>query len=458
MNPAERLFRHLADSIESGSLAVGRPLPKVLFLTREFHASPRTVVRALARLVEEGFAHKRGKSFYAGKPPAKTAAGRKPRTLFLVEKDVSAWEKLNNPRTGPFLHAFEQEAQRFQVRVVPLPISGQPGFFGLFDPSRFSSLAKSMGGGFLGALVIGSRAELPGLPSILESLGQSAPKVLWFDRYDEGWTPPQRKNIFRHHYSESKGLSAALEGLVRLGHRRIAYTGIVEEPWMAARLEKLRALCAGISPRPEILSFPFCDAYWRVIAGKAPSQAEAEAIPAAPAEEWKAWMERNREGHPHLYRPETVQAVMEWMSRPRETGPLSAKIGLDEIMVLLAPQMRHLLENSPCTALLAPHDWQGRKYLSFLHYAGVRIPEKFSLLSFDNHRSRYWQPLSSIDFGFGHLGYCALHHLLGDLDFRMDAQQSLAGIPELLDRGSIGPPRSPFPAPQSGKPGARETR
>lgn len=425
----ERLYRHLLEQIEKGRLRIGRPLPKALFLLREFRLSPYSVAKAIARLVEEGYVHKRGKSFVVGRPAPAAGPGRRPKILFLVEREIGSWYRLDNPRTAPFIHQFEQESQHFNVRVAPLPLEGRPGYHGLWDAGRFPALARSLGEDYLGALVIGSRSEAPGLDRLLDSLGRNSPRVVWFDRYGEGWERPKRKNIFRHFFSEENGLLLALESLRDAGHRHAAYPGILDEPWIGDRLVRLQAAGRRLSPPVEVLPFKSCDHYWEDIAASGPEQRRAW------AKRVQAWAQRE----PSLFDPEAVRAALRWLEGPRGGKRLGEVVGFRSLLILLAPQMLHILAGSPCTALLAPNDWHGRKYQAWLHYMQVRTPEDFSLLSFDNYRAHYGHPLSSIDFGMGYLGYASFHALLGDLHFRSRPDQSLPSSPRLVDRGSLGP-------------------
>jgi DNA-binding LacI/PurR family transcriptional regulator len=98
------------------------------------------------------------------------------------------------------------------------------------------------------------------------------------------------------------------------------------------------------------------------------------------------------------------------------------------------------------TALIAPNDdiaeWYVRPWLMSL---GLSIPGDMSLISFDNKRKHLGMDLTTVDFGFGSLGYQAFHLLLGSIT------RPRSGMvwpkAKVVDRGSATPP------PRRGPPG-----
>jgi DNA-binding LacI/PurR family transcriptional regulator len=73
---------------------------------------------------------------------------------------------------------------------------------------------------------------------------------------------------------------------------------------------------------------------------------------------------------------------------------------------------------------------------------GIAVPSEMSLISFDNSASITPLPVSTVDFGFGNLGYSAFHLIYGDVTIHRDRAGNVAGRPVVIHRGSIGPPRS----------------
>jgi DNA-binding LacI/PurR family transcriptional regulator len=104
----------------------------------------------------------------------------------------------------------------------------------------------------------------------------------------------------------------------------------------------------------------------------------------------------------------------------------------------LIPVITWILNQPEITAVLASNDWQGRKLHTWLTDLGVRVPEEISLLSFDNYRSKYWHPLTSVDFGFDSLGYAAFHTILGDIPIKHDRKGNIKPVARVVHKGSVG--------------------
>jgi len=92
------------------------------------------------------------------------------------------------------------------------------------------------------------------------------------------------------------------------------------------------------------------------------------------------------------------------------------------------------------TAIIAGNDFFARDYYYWFTIMGIGIPDRISMISFDNQPEFFTYPMSTIDFGFSRLGYQAAHILIGDIPMHADAEGQLPGACTLVDRGSIGPP------------------
>jgi DNA-binding LacI/PurR family transcriptional regulator len=103
----------------------------------------------------------------------------------------------------------------------------------------------------------------------------------------------------------------------------------------------------------------------------------------------------------------------------------------------MAPALMRALSNPRITALVLPNDLDARYVFRWIQRSGLRIPEHISLLSFDNSKSLSGFPVTTIDFGFGHLGYSAFHLFLQDVPVRRNRYGEVATKPRLVSRGSI---------------------
>jgi DNA-binding LacI/PurR family transcriptional regulator len=81
----------------------------------------------------------------------------------------------------------------------------------------------------------------------------------------------------------------------------------------------------------------------------------------------------------------------------------------------VTPFLLDLFTNHRVSALICPSDYYAKQIYLWCHNAGYAIPGDLSIISFDNRADRYTGSLSSIEFGFGHLGYAAFHTITGDI-------------------------------------------
>jgi hypothetical protein len=103
----------------------------------------------------------------------------------------------------------------------------------------------------------------------------------------------------------------------------------------------------------------------------------------------------------------------------------------------LAPAIMKALSAPKITALIAPCDLDARTIFTWLQSSRVRVPERISLLSFDNSPILSGFPITTIDFGFGHLGYTAFHVLFHDVPVKRNRYGEVPTKPHLVHRGSI---------------------
>ena len=99
-----------------------------------------------------------------------------------------------------------------------------------------------------------------------------------------------------------------------------------------------------------------------------------------------------------------------------------------------------LFRDRGATALLSLSDRLSREYFSWCKALDVRVPDELSIISFDNTPESVFFPVSTIDFGLAHLGYCAAHLFIGDMAIRADANGAIPGRCTLVDRGSVAAP------------------
>jgi DNA-binding LacI/PurR family transcriptional regulator len=100
------------------------------------------------------------------------------------------------------------------------------------------------------------------------------------------------------------------------------------------------------------------------------------------------------------------------------------------------PSMASLIDKG-VTALICPNDSLAYQYWMWLGRAGYSVPRHVSLISFDNSLQGRIYPVSTVDFGFAHLGYQAAHIMIGDISVHSDKDGNIAGVCTVVDRGSV---------------------
>jgi DNA-binding LacI/PurR family transcriptional regulator len=72
--------------------------------------------------------------------------------------------------------------------------------------------------------------------------------------------------------------------------------------------------------------------------------------------------------------------------------------------------------------------------------AGIDVPRRLSIISFDNLAETETVPITTVDFGFQRLGYLSIHAVIGDIPVPADRNGNIAGVCSLVSRGGVGPP------------------
>jgi DNA-binding LacI/PurR family transcriptional regulator len=100
--------------------------------------------------------------------------------------------------------------------------------------------------------------------------------------------------------------------------------------------------------------------------------------------------------------------------------------------------MAKLLEDYRITAIVGLNDMLAREYLMWCEGAGVTVPASVSIISYDNTMIARVFNITSIDFGYDHLGYAAAHRFIGDITVNQESDRGVFGEARLVQRGSVG--------------------
>lgn len=448
--PAARaLARELRQEIERGEHAVGEPLPKVAYVSRARSCSNHTVRKAYEILTHEGLVSRQGKVWLVGTEKLRGLCHRSaPPVVLLVQPRERTWASLGtSERTAAFCRTFSTELARAGVELVPaLTEPGPAGTPMVAGLDAIADLRTRLGTRLCGVLVAGSRDEIPGLDSLVRVLSDSGTRLVWFDRYDEKPLSMSRSRCVRCHFSEVNALATALDALDTQGHRVVGYAyPYVHRQWEYHRGQRLarhasdRGVQVVVSPPIEHLAAEmdapwFVDALRRLYAMAGPLTRTfdhvLERLPALqPMMEPRVRVPAD--GDP----ARRLAAVMRFLATGGTTHAVDI-LGRDHTsLAYLTPMFLHLLRAADLSAVIAPADTYATTYYRWLSSAVLPDGRSLFLMSFDNSWDTHPMPISSVDFGFGRLGYAAAHLLLGTVAVRLDGPGRLAASPYAVLRG-----------------------
>jgi hypothetical protein len=317
---------------------------------------------------------------------------------------------------------------------------------------------QSLGHRYRGCLVCNAMKELDGLPRWLEELTRFKQPVVWFDRLKENPSLTVSSPwLVRCHEAEEYAVELALNHLHELDHRHIAFPFHSHLRWIdnrgriIARLaERMCFDSLSISPPGESLFFTdrteeqalFLQAchdrgfpcvksamsYLQTVwSGIRPSMSESV---------HRAFREDRYAGVALL-----VRHFLE------ERSPLPTPLAEFPVLpwlVALTPVLSPILAREHITALIAPNDQAAHWYYLWLRAYGLRIPRDISLISFDNLWRLQSLPITSVDFGYGYLGFAAFHSIMRDITLNADRSGNIAARPRIVRRGTVTKPGEGF--------------
>lgn len=396
---AQRLRRRIL----LGEWQTGRHLPKVLALTNELRVSNTTLLAAFDILRGENIIHKTGKNWIVG-PLELHQGDRKVRPategpiILILQSNFKQLERLaESERTRLFFSAFENEVVRYgiQLRYFFTKEDGAPPSPGTVGKNSLRKLFTEQGSRILGTLLVDSRGRLRNLNEWIEFMLTFQRPVVWFDYLDDsGVQMPLSSNFTRCHFHEESAIETAINSLAALNHRETAYLlgGTDEGGW-----RRRRGMLLAKHAEKHGMKMHFVEA------------SGTDPLP--------AYMEKLAD-------------------RFAPGGDLANRWKPAEYYL---PVIGRALKYKEVTAWIAPRDQTAYHLFWWMQAAGLGVPEDISLLSFDNRHAR---GVSSIDFGFGYLGYAAFHSIFGIIKLRRCRGGRIPNRPYLLDRGTIGWPRT----------------
>ncbi len=423
---AHLVMRRIAD----GELRTGDVLPKGVYLVAHGRHSASTVSRALRGLAARDAIHKRGNRWIVG-PAEKPLEGGfarvlRPPTVLVIMERLVAWRELC--MTDPAMHfcqAFISEAERRGILIEqaitePFPYSERvhpSGMMAVVDRMR------QMGDCFLGALLVGTHARIPGLEEWITTILRQRRPVVWFDLHNEGLrdrTLAKERSFTRCCFDESVVGSAALEVLERFGHRTVGCP-VPSKALSPQRFDESLAQTSNLN----IISHPFPGDFWNRLFHVHDPLGETQRLA--------------QRGLPHVRVALSPYAKMDRIAALKALREFSRHTR--GYTVSLSPVLTPYLRDPRVTVLVAPNNDWAKRYYYWLSAAGVRMPNHLSLLSLGNNLESQALPISTIDYGLDTLGYNAIHAILQDVPLSPCARNTITARPRLINRGSLAQPR-----------------
>jgi len=461
--PAETphpLLELIKQRIKNETYQRGHMLPKVSYLAVTERVSHHTVTAAYRLLAEENIVHKRGKSWYAG-PRVRSHLHRvqtQP-VIIILQTHESFWSTIaKRPFYESFCRSFQGEVENHHIKLQPVVTTQPIGSISVFPsgPENILSFIRKLQNRYLGCLIINSKSEIPDLASWILRLQQFNRPVVWFDRLKENpQLPKKRRNFFRCHESERRAIHHALEALFELGHRRIGMPMVVDAEWLKRRAELIEGQIQSVDGsmqfyRDAVDLNPFLHdepenaaRYIETIYNlKIPFLNQAISQLLAQFSHYFAQLPDRVKSNYIKNRFLGVATLLCNLCRDLElSNQLFPSTAHTPWFLILTPSLLPLIKNE-VTAIIAPNDVTAHYIYLWLQAMQIVIPRDISLISFDNHWFLQDLPITSVDFGYGYLGFAAFHTIVGDVDISKGPANAIAAQPRVVHRGTINTPRS----------------
>jgi DNA-binding LacI/PurR family transcriptional regulator/DNA-binding transcriptional regulator YhcF (GntR family) len=457
LSSAERLYRHLRSRIEEGVYRTGRELPKQAHFAIGHHVSLRTVRQCYRRLRDEGLIRRRGRSYVAGREsPAALKGSRWNRpVVFVCSSPHHGWlAQHQSERTHRFVTTFMEQMEQARINVVEASYDRGLGQFTVRDyarqPTALDDSIRACEGRFRGVLLACSTFDVPSLFTHMHALLRHGLPVVWFDRLDESCpSRPSHERLLRCHFAEEGAVAEAVNTLTDLGHRRLGYVAPFIEDWAQARGEKIARYAQSHPRAPEVIRHApvrrlirdtragellrqvkrFCDTHPAI--GSVCREVVTGVPRHMPALGGGAVGRRSGDLR-------DLPRIITYLDEQAKLKMLPYALHEKVRLAIMTPYLVPFVAHHPPTAMIVCRDSYASRVCQWLTLAGLDIPSRISIISFDNEFVRHPWGLASVDFGFGHLGYTAAHFIIGDIPVRRDRYGNCAALSHVSQWSTLG--------------------
>ncbi|MBD3392927.1 MAG: hypothetical protein GF418_12550 [Chitinivibrionales bacterium] len=428
---SHKLFEDIKLKISEGHYRRGQRLPKIEYFTLSTHVSRCAVCEAFELLRKQDLAHKKGNRWIVGPerrmahPPVSMASALRLRpVVFVLSASREGWVRYcENGHLRPFFLTLGSELDRYGIATANATV--ERGDLYMADAAApgdkaVKKIIDDLGDRYRGTLMLSNQYnKFPDLAQWVQWLGTYGKPILWFD-HDDSWPDIDRRStgtrtFYRCCWNQTQAVRDAVTALCDLGHRSIGVLTNVRYrhfPWPDDRVALVRQFAAEHPLAPSIVTYRQEELLW---------------LHGAENQNTIAWHEARL----------SKKIEREHPSAPDEERESMLRNALLETV----PSLGSLVSPPKVTALVAVNQWLAHNYYYWLSRVGTRVPEDITLISFDNHLEFFLTPVSTMDFGFGDLGYSAAHVFIGDMPVKADRRGNIRNVPKLLDRGSLASPR-----------------
>jgi DNA-binding LacI/PurR family transcriptional regulator len=416
------LYSTLRNGVLSGKYPSGEPMPKFDYLESSERISRMTVAQVFRVLAHENLVHKSGKKWLSGPPPLvqrvpETADDLRPAIILLTRSEYTAYVLYNYVTFASFVNSFGNELFKNGMQLITVqmekhlpPRSLLPG--GINDAR---SLIRRLGERYRGAIIVDLEPDMSMLrPWIWELSCVGKTPVIFFDYAN---TRPQCTRealsaplFYRLYFNEPEAVQAAVEYLARAGHTTIGFPTLGEkgQPWTLRRQQTAHEAAQRLSPPAKIVTAAQNEPFWDLL-----TEGDLEKV--------------------SFFYGRLVDYV------DREHTVTNKASILQNRILEHTPSMVSLIRQG-ATAIISMNDRMARQHYLWLSAAGFDVPRHMSIISFDNAPEAALVPITTLDFGFGRLGYLAAHILINDIRVQCDKNGNIPGICTIIERGSVAQP------------------
>jgi DNA-binding LacI/PurR family transcriptional regulator len=227
--------------------------------------------------------------------------------------------------------------------------------------------------------------------------------------------------------NNESAISSVLKTLSGMGHRKIGmpYFQQSQESWRP----HFSLTRKNLFSRAAANDFPEINLITTKMAGAIPGGADE-----------KIWNARQWTSSLHMME-DLLARIAEKKDRHPSSAVTSARPSREDIIAYM-PFLAKLITEDGITAIVGSNDYYSCQFYVWLSYLNINVPRDISLISFDNSALIRQYPIATVDWGYAHMAYCAVHILVGDIPIAHNSEKVMYSKTRLIDRGSLAQART----------------